>query len=209
MVEVPTPNDRQQIYSDTRPAYAGLFLLEASLTTTTQTERLAAALLADRNRKTTERTDIGACFMCARGMIYRGSRFCSDRCRDYYDTGAPGCEQNWRQPDIAYTYRDGRPMAKGVHGFKINCAHCHKESDSRGLRWCSVECERGYRERQTNIAILAEVGAEVKEKRRCAECERNIPTWRNGRRVSAALRYCSPKCRQKGWRDAGGQNQAA
>jgi predicted nucleic acid-binding Zn ribbon protein len=162
MAEVPTPNDRPQIYSDTRPALRGSFLLEAALTTTTQTERLAAALLADRNRKTIERTDIGACFTCARGVIYRGSRFCSDRCRDYYDTGAPGCEQDWRQPDIAYAYLDGRPMAKGVHGFKINCAHCAKEFDSRGLRCCSTECERGYREREQNRATLAEVGVGLK-----------------------------------------------
>jgi hypothetical protein len=178
-------------------------------TQTEKAERLATQLLADRNRKTTERADIGSCFMCGRGMICRGTRFCSDRCRDYYDTGVPGCEQDWRHPDIKYTYLDGQPMAKGAYGFKIACAHCHKEFDSRGLRCCSVECERGYRGRQANIAILAEVSAEVKEKRRCAECGRNIPTWRNGRRVSAALRYCSPKCRQKAWRGASGQNQAA
>lgn len=169
---------------------------------TTQTERLAAALLADRDRKTAERTDIGASFMCGRGMVYRGSRFCSDRCRDYYDTGVPGNEQDWRQPDIAYAYLDGRPMAKGAHGFKINCALCRLAFDSQGLRCCSTECERGYRERQSNMAVLAEIGAEVKKKRRCEQCGVNIPMWRNGRKVSSAMRFCSPKCKARAFRAA-------
>ena len=131
---------------------------------TTRTERLAAALLADRDRKAIERANVGVCFMCARGMIYHGSRFCSDRCCDYYDAGAAGCEQDWRHPDIAYTYLDGHPMSKAAHGFKIACAHCRKEFDSKGSRCCSAECERRYREREQNLATLAEVGAEVKEK---------------------------------------------
>jgi hypothetical protein len=171
-------------------------------TQTERAERLAAQLLADRNRKTTERTEIGACFMCGRGMVYRGTRFCSDRCRDYYDTGAPGNEQDWRRPDIAFTYLDGRSMAKGVHGFKINCAHCAKEFDSKGLRCCSPECERGYREREQNRATLAEVGVEVKEKRPCEQCGVNIPMWRNRRKVSSVTRFCSPKCKARAFRAA-------
>jgi hypothetical protein len=107
-----------------------------------------------------------------------------------------------RQPDIACTYLDGRPMAKGVHGFKINCAHCAKEFDSKGLRCCSTECERGYRERQQNRATLAEVGVGLKEKRRCEQCATNIPMWRNGRKVSKSARFCSPRCRDKAWRAA-------
>jgi predicted nucleic acid-binding Zn ribbon protein len=104
-------------------------------------ERLAAAILADWQRTTPDRTDIGACFMCGRGMIYRGTRFCSDRCRDHFDTGAPGHEQEWRQREIAYTYLDGRPMAKTRTGFKIACACCGTEFDSKGLRCCSTACE--------------------------------------------------------------------
>ena len=45
---------------------------------TTRTERLAEAILADRNRPPAERTDIAKCFMCGTGMMYRGTRFCSD-----------------------------------------------------------------------------------------------------------------------------------
>jgi hypothetical protein len=166
-------------------------------TQTSRAEKLAAQLLADRQRKAPERADIGACFMCARGMIYRGSRFCSDRCRDYYDAGAPGCEQDWRYPDVAFTHLDGQPMTKGTHGFKINCAHCRKEFDSKGLSVVPPKCERGYREREQNRATLAEVGVEAKEKRRCEQCGVNIPMWRNSRKVSSATRFCSPKCKAR------------
>ena len=77
-----------------------------------------------------------------------------------------------------------------------------KEFDSRGPRCCSAECERGYRERQSNLAVLAEVGAEVKEKRCCERCGTNVPMWRYGRKVSSATRFCSPKCRAGAFRAA-------
>ena len=128
-------------------------------------QTLAAALLADRNRATVERTDITACFMCARGMLYRGSRFCSDRCRDYYDEGNPGHLQDWRHPVITYRTR-------------IPCAHCRKEFDSKGLRCCSSECERAYKDRKDNLAVMAEAGIEAKAKRQCEQCGAVIPQWR-------------------------------
>ena len=56
-------------------------------------KRLTEALLADRSRGETDRNDITKCFMCRTGMMYRGSRFCSDRCRNFYDAGEP--EQDW------------------------------------------------------------------------------------------------------------------
>jgi hypothetical protein len=61
-----------------------------------RTERLARALIADRNREAASRADISECFVCGHGMLYRGSRFCSDRCREFYDTGAPGHLEDWR-----------------------------------------------------------------------------------------------------------------
>jgi hypothetical protein len=144
------------------------------------TERLAKALLADRNRPVTERTDIGKCFVCERGMMYRGSRFCSERCREWFDAG--------NQPPI-------EPVLK----TRINCANCGQEFDSKGLRCCSTKCERRYRDRQDNLAIMAEVGIEAAPKRRCAnpECAEIIPKWRNGRRVRSDQRFCSPKCRSR------------
>jgi hypothetical protein len=43
---------------------------------------------------------------------------------------------------------------------------------------------------------MAEVGIEVAPKKQCAApgCSATIPKWRNGRKVSKAARFCSPKC---------------
>lgn len=81
--------------------------------------RLAAALLADRKRNVPERTDIGACFMCGRGMICCGSRFCSDRCRTYYDSGPPGHAQDWLRLKIDYYGITGWKVIAGPPGIEI------------------------------------------------------------------------------------------
>jgi hypothetical protein len=200
----------------------------------TDATRLAAALLADRNRTKSERTDITKCFMCGVGMIYRGNRFCSDGCRDYYDAGNPGHEQDWLRPKTNYGITGWRVVAgppdieigsdyykplrgafrnrnqilrQGKEGFVINCSHCRKEFDSKGLRCCSRECETAYRGREANLAVLAEAGIEASStKRACHECGVQIPTWRNGRKVSGKTRFCSPKCAQKAKRSSGGSN---
>jgi hypothetical protein len=167
------------------------------------TARLAEALLADRNQAKSERADITKCFMCGVGMMYRGNRFCSEQCREYYADGAPGFEQDWLRPEIVYRDRTGAPMKMGPHGFMIACAHCRKEFDSKGLRCCSPKCEHAYRERQDNLAVLAEVGEAPVAKRGCLQCGMRIPTWRKGRKVSSATRFCTPKCAQRAKRSGG------
>ena len=162
-----------------------------------KTEQLAAALLADRNREVQERTDITKCFMCGVSMLYRGSRFCSDRCRDFYDLGEAGHEQDWRRPRrVVYTDSAGREMRPTTNGFKIRCVGCEKEFESLGLRACNIDCERRYGERQKNLAVMAEAGIEPAAKKYCAgpNCNAVVPKWRKGRKVSAATRFCSPKC---------------
>jgi hypothetical protein len=167
------------------------------------TQRLAKALLADRNKISVERDDIVGCFACGRSMLYRGDRFCSDNCRSGYDLGLAGHGQDWLKPQFDYRWRDGRPMKLGHAGFLIACANCHREFDSRGLRCCSKECESAWREREGKVAIMAEVGMEASPKKRCAECGAAVPKWRNGRRVSVATRFCSPRCARK-TRNGGG-----
>jgi hypothetical protein len=125
--------------------------------------------------------DITKCFSCGYSMVYRGNRFCSERCREWFDAGNPSYEQQ-------------EESARKPSAISIVCKGCHKALDSKGLRCCSVECERRYCERQNNLAVMAEVGDTPKEKRRCAQCDAPIPTWRNGRRVRSSTRFCSPKC---------------
>jgi hypothetical protein len=148
--------------------------------------------------------------------------FCSLRCQDWYDTGNAPIEHDhaekaykvpidgWRvvagPPDVEVDapYYPGMfprgnhftAMTMADRGYRIRCAHCRKEFESLGLRCCSAECERRYREAQDNRAVMAEVGIEPSAKRRCANpgCGVVIPKWRKGRRVSSATRFCSPRC---------------
>jgi hypothetical protein len=41
------------------------------------------------NSPNTEPAGLDECFLCGRGMVYRGSRFCSPRCRKAFDCGFP------------------------------------------------------------------------------------------------------------------------
>jgi hypothetical protein len=44
---------------------------------------------------------------------------------------------------------------------------------------------------------MAAAGIEPSAKRQCKTCGAVIPKWRNGRKVSTATRFCSPKCSRK------------
>ena len=115
------------------------------------------------------------------------------RCQDWYDAGnAPITDQK-----VAYRSRFDKPMRMGPKGFYIDCAHCQKEFESLGLRCCSPKCERSYREREDNLAVMGGAGIEAKPKRQCESCGARIPVWRNGRRVSKSVRFCSEKCRKR------------
>ena len=118
------------------------------------------------------------------------------RCQDRYDAGNPrACNSG----GIVYRDRNGAVKQQGRHGFHIRCADCNKEFESKGLRCCSADCERRYRERQENLAVIAEVGMETTRKKLCAApgCGARIPTWRKGKRVSSKTRFCSSKCAQR------------
>jgi len=169
---------------------------------TNTTERLTAAILADRARPTTQH-NIVPCFVCGHTFVYKGrrgdlnGRFCSMRCQDWYDAGNEPIGE-----EIVYRCRDGRPMKRGPKGFYIDCANCRKEFESLGLRCCSIECERSYRERQDNLAVMAQAGIEPKAKRQCEQCKAVIPAWRKGRQVSKSVRFCSEKCSKRARRAA-------
>jgi hypothetical protein len=193
-----------------RSADAGGRCLAAEVPLTTETIRQ------------TESTEIIPCWVCGATFLYKGrrgdlnGRFCSFRCQTFFDDGnappdAPadtligyrviagpgGVETDF------YATLFGRPpiaMKRSTDGFRIACAGCGKEFESRGLRCCSDACERQHRERQGNMAVMAEVGMEpAATKRKCAfsGCGNTIPKWRDGRRVSKATRFCSPKCSRK------------
>ena len=59
---------------------------------TERAERLAANLLADRQRERPKH-DIVACWSCGTTYINRGRHFCSMRRQDWFDDGNPTYEQ--------------------------------------------------------------------------------------------------------------------
>jgi predicted nucleic acid-binding Zn ribbon protein len=93
--------------------------------------------------------------------------------------------------------RETYQMKRTREGYIIPCAHCRKDFDSKGLRFCSKECETGSRQRADNLAVLAEAGIETKAKKLCETCQGRMPIWRNGRKVQSGTRFCSDKCRVK------------
>jgi hypothetical protein len=131
------------------------------------------------------------CLACGRSFCACDGGFCSIRCRAAYDVGWPVYEP----PVIRYG------MPKGRHGFLIDCAGCHKQFDSKGLRCCSPDCEQRYQHKQKLEADLAGAAFRV-VKRKCAAfgCRVEIPNWRNGRLVRA--RFCSPRCQKRTVRSA-------
>jgi hypothetical protein len=164
-----------------------------------QFRNLAAAIerdiLADKRKK----YEPAKCFSCGPGYVPKApigddsTRFCGDRCRQWFDDGNPPYDPDYASKTNPRWY--SLPM--GRHGFLIECWGCGKTFDSKGLRCCSTECERAYRRREENAATMAEVGMQVAAKRKCDVCQGEIPKWRNGRRVSKSTRSCSPKCSKK------------
>jgi hypothetical protein len=166
-------------------------------------EALTNAIMRDRQRERPTPTKTTAeCFACGREYLYRDTdgddsgRFCSTRCREAYDAGFPAHASKGSQ------HWHSLPMGK--HGFLIKCRGCERQFDSKGLRCCSVECERAYRLKE-----------EVAEhpfrfvKRKCVECSGEIPNWRKGRRVSKATRFCSDRCAERSRRKMGSGRLAA
>jgi hypothetical protein len=104
-------------------------------------------------------------------VVTVSGRFCSARCREWFDVGNPPYDSHYASKADPRWYS----LPTGPHGFLIDCAGCGRRFDSKGLRCCSPECERRYRERQDNAAVMAEVGMEAAAKRKCEECGGPIP----------------------------------
>ena len=155
---------------------------------------LAAAIKRDILDRKSPQKQFPSCFACGRTFTTGIGRFCSDRCRAAFDAGLPA----FQPPDRFYS------LPKGPRGFLVDCAHCRRRFDSPGWRCCSTDCERNFCRKQKLDAELADDAFRV-VKRKCLGCDRDIPNWRNGRRVSKATRFCSPRCAKKPRKPSGDQ----
>jgi hypothetical protein len=184
--------------------------------TKSRVDKLAQRLLDDRTRHRPV-ARVGGCFLCGKSYSPQpptgddSTRFCSAKCREAYDAGAmPAVELNafavppegWRViagPSPGYMPKQA--MRMGRHGFFIDCLHCRKEFESKGLRCCSTECERAYTGRAKTVATLAEIGEVLAEKRACAICggpmSRYVGTGKHRRLANKTKTTCSNRCRAK------------
>jgi hypothetical protein len=159
----------------------------------TRAARLAQAIVRDWQSQQCIDQATPACMVCGRGYAPRGSRFCSGRCRDTFDAGAPV----FAPPEIDRFFT--RPKAGA--GFRIDCAHCKRPFSSHGLRCCSIDCERSLCRRHERDRELA--GNAFRSPRPpCETCGVPLPRWRNGRQVSKATKFCSRSCRDRAARNA-------
>ncbi len=166
------------------------------------TSNLARAIERDLLAERPRSAPAPECFACGRGYVPKPSggddstRFCGNRCCEAYDAGFPAYDPTYHHKSNPRWY--GLPI--GPKGFLIDCACCGERFDSKGRRCCSIECERGLGAKRETDRLKAEAGIEyvskMGAKRRCQGpgCPHDIPRWRNGRAVSKATRFCSPKC---------------
>jgi hypothetical protein len=69
-------------------------------------------------------------------MIYKGNRFCSDRCRAYYDNGAPGHHQDRLRSKPDYYGITGWKVIAGPASIKIGSDHYKPHRP-----WALVQCQ--------------------------------------------------------------------
>jgi len=147
-------------------------------------EAIKADLLAERPAAAATQE----CFTCGRPFLKPGERFCAERCREAFDAGMGPYDPNYAGKSQQRWYA----LPLGPRGLMLTCKGCGRTFDSVGLRCCSVECERKHRLKLE----VADHPFRI-EKRKCEECGGDIPNWRNGRRVSKATRFCSPRCQRR------------
>jgi hypothetical protein len=164
---------------------------------------LAREMLAERKAPT---LDLLHCFACGRRFIYRGpkgdesGRFCSTRCREAFDQGLPAYDPDYASKSNQRWYH----LPLGPTGFLIARVGCGQQFDSKGLRACSPACEDAYRRR---LELAKDPFRPIK--RKCAKCDKDIPNWRKGRRVSRATRFCSDRCSAEARRKIGSERLVA
>ena len=144
-------------------------------------DALVRDLLTERPRSPEAKT----CFACGRPHSRGDGRFCGSKCRRAYDLG----------------FTPGEVVSKPRDGVSLPCRGCGRQFVSKGLRCCSVACERQSHERDANSALMAEVGMDLAAKRKCQECGGDIPRWtgvgKKRRLVRKDARFCSGKCAQR------------
>lgn len=149
------------------------------------TKLLADVIARDILAKRPSSPEALTCFACGRPYSRGDGRFCSGKCRPAFDAG----------------FTPGEIIAKPRDGVPIVCQGCNRTFVSKGLKCCSMVCERAFHERDAIAATMAEVGMELSARRKCLECGADILRWtgvgKKRRLVKKTAKFCSPKCSRK------------
>jgi ribosomal protein L24E len=165
-------------------------------------DKLAKQLLDARARPATatQAANIGECFLCGRSYMRQpwsgddnSTRFCSDRCREIYDTGKfpPASENPGLHPELM-------PNLYGHAGWRVVAGPPGLEVGSLYYEDLLDHCDR---KRKTK-AKTAKSPDLIRPQRACECCGGNIPNWtgvgKKRRRTRNNIRFCSKKCSKIG-----------
>ena len=94
----------------------------------------------------TEPAGVDKCFLCGRGMVYRGSRFCTSRCCKAFDRGFPRHDphharilmslplRSWK---VAAPVPDGLPIGSSYYGPILDRLRTFRKPLIRGQKVAS------------------------------------------------------------------------
>jgi hypothetical protein len=106
------------------------------------TAAIARELISEGKKPATGRHHIMPCFTCGHDFDWNRtrSRFCSDRCRDYYDE----TRRRFQPYSAVDTLRrfpvSDKILGQGSNGAIIECRGCGTRFESVGLAYCSRDC---------------------------------------------------------------------
>jgi hypothetical protein len=137
--------------------------------------------------------DLGHCYSCGVGMVYHGptddssGRFCSDRCRDWFDSTSAFTRVSTRSGDPPWFENPGfRPGLRGenlygLRGWKVVAGPPGIET---GSGYYAPIIEASDRKRAESE------GQDLIRPRRVCKCGRRIPVWHKGRKVPSSRQLC-------------------
>jgi hypothetical protein len=166
----------------------------------------AAAKLTTRMPMAHSDKDPIDCFACGRSVIYRGSRFCSERCREAFDNGLPPHDPNYvravnKQPLDSWIIVAGPPGSRiGERYWDIipdRPGRAKRHASTLPVRTASpMPCD----DENTGIRCRQQEGVRqpMKKTATCKQCGNPLRVIkRRGRK----RQYCNNKCRVAALRD--------
>jgi hypothetical protein len=149
------------------------------------TAKLAALIEEDRQKRAARpKHEAPTCFSCGREFTHKGpqgddsGRFCSSRCREWFDAGNPASES----PAVTVERVNRVPLrawkvTAGPPGLEVGSGY-YADILDRGLK------------RAKRIGKLSNDEL-IRPRRLCGRCGNPLPVWVKGKKVPATRKYCA------------------